>query len=95
MVAPGGVGLEGQLAQVPPLAGFVDQIAAGIHAAFSLAVADTFWFGLLTTVVALAVVTVGLRDVALRGAAPALDRVDRDGSEPGAQAVEVTVPIDR
>ena len=38
--------LAEQLAQVPPLAGIVDQVVAGIYQAFSLAIADTFWVGL-------------------------------------------------
>jgi hypothetical protein len=37
---------------------------------FSLAIADTFWLGLLTTLLALAVVAFGLREVQLRGSAP-------------------------
>jgi hypothetical protein len=61
------VGLATQLAAVPPLQGFVDQIVAGVYEAFSLAIADTFWFGLAATVVALVVVTLGLRDVELLG----------------------------
>jgi EmrB/QacA subfamily drug resistance transporter len=61
------VSLATQLAAVPPLQGFVDQIAAGIYEAFSLAIADTFWFGLAATVLALVVVTIGLRDVELPG----------------------------
>jgi EmrB/QacA subfamily drug resistance transporter len=63
----GGAGLSEQLSQVPALQGLVDQAVIGIHDAFSLAIADTFWLGLITTVVALAVVVVGLREVPLRG----------------------------
>ena len=63
----GGVGLADQLSQVPALQGFVDAIVSGIHEAFSLAIADTFWFALATTVIALVVVVVGLREVPLRG----------------------------
>jgi hypothetical protein len=63
----GGASLADQLSQVPALAGLVDPIVNGIHDAFSLAVADTFWFGLGTTLIALAVVVVGLREVPLRG----------------------------
>lgn len=61
------VSLATQLAAVPALQGFVDQIVAAIHEAFSLAIADTFWFGLAATLVALIVVTLGLRDVELLG----------------------------
>ena len=67
----GGASLSEQLAQVPPLQGIVDQVVAGIYDAFSLAIADTFWFGLVVTMVALVVVTVGLRDVPLPGLASA------------------------
>jgi hypothetical protein len=63
----GGASLHDQLSQVPALAGLVDPIVDGIHDAFSLAIADTFWFGLGTTLVALAVVVIGLREVPLRG----------------------------
>ena len=54
------------LAQVPQLEGIVDQLVAGIHAAFSLAIADTFWIGLVVTLVALALVTFGLQDKPIR-----------------------------
>jgi hypothetical protein len=67
----GGVTLPEQLAQVPPLQGFVDQVVAGIYEAFSLAIADTFWFGLMVTLMALAVVAVGLRDAPLESMAAA------------------------
>ena len=63
----GGVSLPDQLAQVPPLAGIVDQVVAGIYQAFSQAIGDTFWLGLGATLVALVVVTIGLRDVPLLG----------------------------
>jgi hypothetical protein len=67
----GGLSLHEQLAQIPPLQGLVDQIVAGVYDAFSLAIADTFWFGLAVTLVALVVVAVGLRDVPLPGLASA------------------------
>ncbi len=67
----GGTSLAEQLSEVPPLQGFVDQIVEGIHGAFSLAIADTFWLGLVTTLVALTVVAVGLRELPLRRGAPA------------------------
>jgi EmrB/QacA subfamily drug resistance transporter len=63
----GGMSLPDQLAQVPPLAGVVDQVVAGIYQAFSQAIGDTFWLGLAATLVALVVVTIGLRDVPLLG----------------------------
>lgn len=62
------VSLSAQLSQVPQLDGFVDQLVAGIYAAFSAAIADTFWIGLAVTLVALAVVTVGLQDKPIRHA---------------------------
>jgi EmrB/QacA subfamily drug resistance transporter len=63
----GGSALTDQLAQAGVPASLVDAIVAGIYEAFSLAIADTFWFGLVTTLIALAVVAVGLREVPLRG----------------------------
>ena len=63
----GGMSLPDQLAQVPALQGIVDQVVTGIYQAFSLAIGDTFWFGLAATLVALVVVTIGLRDVPLLG----------------------------
>ena len=58
--------LSEQLAQVPQLAGIVDQVVAGIYQAFSLAIADTFWVGLAVTLVAMVLLAVGLRDLPLR-----------------------------
>jgi hypothetical protein len=63
----GGLSLPEQLAQVPALQGIVDQAVAGIYQAFSQAIGDTFWLGLVATLVALVVVTIGLRDVPLLG----------------------------
>lgn len=60
------VSLAEQLAQVPQLDGLVDQLVAGIYAAFSIAIADTFWIGLAVTLLALAVVTIGLQDKPIR-----------------------------
>jgi EmrB/QacA subfamily drug resistance transporter len=61
------VSLADQLAQVPPLQGVVDQVVQGIYQAFSQAIGDTFWLGVGATLVALVVVTIGLRDVPLLG----------------------------
>jgi EmrB/QacA subfamily drug resistance transporter len=62
----GGAPLDQLLAQFfPPDA--IAGIVAGIHQAFSLAIADSFWFGLAATLVALIVVAVALPEVALRG----------------------------
>ncbi len=74
----GGVSLPDQLAQVPQLQGIVDQVVAGIYGAFSLAIADTFWFGLAATVIALVVVTLALKDQPLPGDGLA-DEVDETG----------------
>jgi len=54
----------------PQFQPFINNIVDGLHQAFSLAVADTFWFGLAATLVALAVVVVALPEVSLRGIAP-------------------------
>jgi MFS family permease len=62
------VTLAEQLAQVPPLEGFVDQVVTAVYNAFSAAIADTFWFGLLATFAALVVVAMLLRDLPLRHA---------------------------
>jgi len=61
----------------------------GVYDAFSLAIADTFWIGLVATIVALAVVAVGLRDIPLRS--HGLDPVAPGGEddEPVAQLVNV------
>ena len=67
----GGASLADQLAAVPPLQGIVDQVVAGIYEAFSLAIADTFWFGLVVTLVALVIAAIGLRDMPLLGGATA------------------------
>ena len=73
----GGLSLPEQLAQVPALQGIVDQAVAGIYQAFSQAIGDTFWLGLVATLVALVVVTIGLRDVPLLGRGEVAD----DGAE--------------
>ena len=68
----GGAGLAAQLSEVPALSGHLDEVVLGIHEAFSLAIADTFWVGLGATLIALLVVVVGVREVHLRssGSAP-------------------------
>lgn len=71
--------LAEQLAQVPPLAGIVDQVVAGIYQAFSLAIANTFWVGLIATLIALVVVAIGLRDTRLR--THGLDPVEGGGED--------------
>jgi EmrB/QacA subfamily drug resistance transporter len=67
----GGPSLAEQLASVPGLQGLVDQVVAGVHEAFSVAIADTFWLSLVITLVALAIVAVGLRDMPLYASAQA------------------------
>ena len=83
-----GISLAEQLAQVPPLAGIVDELVAGIYAAFSLAIADTFWIGLLVTLAALAVVTIGLQDKPIRALRP----LDREVIEPDTEAAATGTP---
>jgi EmrB/QacA subfamily drug resistance transporter len=58
------------LASVPPqvqavIAPFISNIVAGIHAAFSLGVAQTFWIGLVAAAIA-AVAAAGMREIPLR-----------------------------
>ena len=81
--------LAEQLAQVPQLEGIVNQVVAGIFDAFSLAVADTFWIGLIATIIALVVVAIGMRDIPLRSCG--LDPIEPGGKddEPVAQLVNV------
>ena len=81
------VPLSVQLAQLPPLAGIVDQVVAGIYQAFTLAVADTFWIGLAVTLVAMAVVTLGLQDKPIRSLRSAGEEVA--GSEVGQAIGEI------
>jgi EmrB/QacA subfamily drug resistance transporter len=66
----GGPSLRDQLSAVPPLQGVVDQVVTGVHEAFTVAIADTFWLSLVVTLVALVVAAVGLRDVPLQAGAP-------------------------
>jgi EmrB/QacA subfamily drug resistance transporter len=82
--------LAQQLAQVPPLQGFVDQIVSGVYQAFSLAVADAFWLGLMATFIALIVVTIGLRDVPLRGMGDAPADAAHTGAEAIGDALDIT-----
>jgi len=64
-----GTDLSQVLAQfLPP--DLVPKVIAGLHEAFSLAIADTFWFGLGATVLALIAVVVALPEVPLRGMVP-------------------------
>jgi EmrB/QacA subfamily drug resistance transporter len=74
------VPLAQQLAQVPALSGLVDQVVSGIHQAFSLAVADTFWVALMASLLALGVIVVGLRDVPFRSPQ---ERAAAEGIEEG------------
>jgi EmrB/QacA subfamily drug resistance transporter len=67
-----GVGDIGQAitAAQPSLAPVVPQIVAGIHEAFSLGVAQTFWVGVGAAIVA-ALAAAAMQELALRRAAPA------------------------
>jgi hypothetical protein len=51
----------------PQLQSLIPTIVSGVHEAFSLAIADTFWFGLLATSVALIAVVLALPERPLRG----------------------------
>ena len=85
------VSLADQLAQVPPLAGIVDEVVAGIYSAFSLAIADTFWIGLGATLVALALVAIGLQDKPIRSLARGPAEPDpADDAEPAQPVPETT-----
>ena len=87
----GGASLSDQLSQVPALNDFIDPIVEGIRTAFSLAIADAFWLGLGTTLIALVVVAVGLKEVPLRGfskpdnASPDAASAPPDGAKPPAE----------
>jgi EmrB/QacA subfamily drug resistance transporter len=61
-----GTDISKVLAQFLP-ADLVPKVVAGLHEAFSLAIADTFWFGFGATVLALIAVIVALPEVPLRG----------------------------
>ncbi len=50
-----------------PLQGFIVQIVAGVYQAFSLAIANTFWLGVVVTAIAFVVVVAALPQVTLRG----------------------------
>jgi MFS family permease len=67
----------------PEMQALVPQIVNGIHEAFSLAVASTFWFGLGATLLALVAVAVALPEVPLRGLARK-ERPERAVSAPAA-----------
>jgi EmrB/QacA subfamily drug resistance transporter len=82
--------LAQQLAQVPPLQGFVDQIVAGVYQAFSLAVADAFWLSLVATLIGLTVVTIGLKDLPLRGMGDAPARAANTGVDAIGDALDST-----
>jgi hypothetical protein len=59
-------GLRDQLSAVPLLEGVVDEVVAGVHAAFSLAIADAFWVGLIATLIAMGLMAVGLQDLPIK-----------------------------
>jgi EmrB/QacA subfamily drug resistance transporter len=67
-----GTDLGTALSQVLPaqLQSLIPQIVQGIHEAFSLAIGQTFYFGLGATVLALIAVVAALPEVPLRGMAP-------------------------
>ena len=67
-----------QLAAFLP-ADLIPRVVEGIYQAFSLAIADSFWLGLVATLVALVVTAVALPETALRG----FDRSRQPGQAPG------------
>jgi EmrB/QacA subfamily drug resistance transporter len=83
------------LAQVLPasLQPLIPNIVAGIHQAFSLAVANTFWLGLGTTLAALGVVAAFLPEVPLRGRGRAPAPAGAGGAAGGPSGRPVEVPI--
>ncbi len=62
-----GGSVRGGVALIPELQAVADQVVAGIFQAFSLAIANAFWLGVIAGVIALVLVVVGLPEVALRG----------------------------
>jgi hypothetical protein len=74
----GGAPLADQLAAFLP-ADLIPRVVEGIYQAFSLAIADSFWLGLVATLVALVVTAVALPETALRG----FDRSRQPGQAPG------------
>ena len=61
---------QGIVAAQPSLAPVVPQIVAGIHEAFSLGVAQTFWIG-VGAAIAAALAAAAMQELALRRGAPA------------------------
>ena len=80
-----GTDLGQVLSQFLP-ADLVPKVIAGLHEAFSLAIADTFWFGLGATVLALIAVVVALPELPLRGMVPR-------GAQAAGRATDVPLPI--
>jgi EmrB/QacA subfamily drug resistance transporter len=62
-----GEGVRHGIGLVPQLQAVQDQVLSGIFEAFSMAIANAFWLGVIAGVIALVLVAVGLPEVALRG----------------------------
>ena len=62
-----GQSIHSSILSFPDLQPWVDQIVAAINQAFSLAVASTFWLGVVMGLIALVAVVVALPEVTLRG----------------------------
>jgi EmrB/QacA subfamily drug resistance transporter len=87
----GGAPLADILAQQLPaqLQALIPSIIEGLHQAFSLAIADSFWFGLGATVIALVVAAVALPQTALRG----FNQAPQAGPGQAGSAARADVPL--
>jgi hypothetical protein len=82
LTAVGDVG--GRITAIVPSAGpVIDQVLEGIHGAFSLATAQTFWLGVVGSVIAVAA-AVAIKEIPLRvsNAEPAYGEVPAAGAAP-------------
>jgi EmrB/QacA subfamily drug resistance transporter len=76
-------------AQIEP---FITNIVAGIHAAFSLAIANTFWIGVAAAIVA-AIAATFMKDLPLRQQSPAVEAAAEASTERG-KGVQPTPVVD-
>ena len=98
-----GVGDLGQaiLAAIPPqfqaaVQPFIPAMVEGVHGAFSLATAQTFWLGVIGSIVALAA-AVAIKEIPLRTSneAPVPTRAVADGSAPVGKPESVSASVAR
>jgi hypothetical protein len=71
-------------AQAALIQPFITNIVAGIHAAFSLAVAQTFWIAVGAAIIS-AVAAAGMQELRLRQSTVAQERATATGATPEAQ----------